>query len=212
MLNPQYSRFEVISSVVALVVFVAIVVGAFYAWGIVEGIVEQQKAGLRAKGVTITGSGVTIQTARAAPSREEVISSTQRAFEKSAAKVAAHKDAFRFGDDSAAISNVPLVVVDDGTDTPESNGAALSRNPTASTYRDSATTSGKPPPGSAAAEGLKAAHGQGMTTSFGAVRGGGTANDGQVPVEEGEAVGASSSGEGLNSKRSLFRRQKKTAV
>lgn len=74
MLNPQYSRFEVISSVVALVVFVAIVgkppsdqrhlllisrsllapvsaVGAFYAWGIVEGIVEQQKAGLRAKGV-----------------------------------------------------------------------------------------------------------------------------------------------------------------
>lgn len=110
--------------------------------------------------------------------------------------MAAHKDAFRFGDDSAAVSNVPLVVVDDGNDTPNSDGADLSRNPTASTYRNTATTSGKPPPGSAAAEGLEAAHGQGMTTSFGAVRGSGTANEGQVPVEEGEAVGASSSGEG----------------
>jgi hypothetical protein len=29
-------------------------VGAFYAWGIVEGMVEQQKAGLRAKGVYVS--------------------------------------------------------------------------------------------------------------------------------------------------------------
>ncbi|KAJ9099700.1 hypothetical protein QFC20_005633 [Naganishia adeliensis] len=213
MFYPQYSRFEVISSVVALVVFIAIVVGVFYIAGIVEGIVEQQKAGLRAKGVVITRSGVTIQTARVAPSREEVISSTQRAFENSAAKVAAHKDAFRFGDDSAAISNVPLVLdAEDGTDTPDASAASLSRNPTASTYRNTAASRGVPPPGSAAAEGLKAAHGQGMTTSFGAVRGDGTWNEGQVPVGEGEAVGPSSGGDGLNSKRSMFRRHKKAAV
>jgi hypothetical protein len=124
-------------------------------------------------------------------------SSPNSALENSAAKVAAHKDAFRFGDDSAAISNVPLVVdTEDGNDTADTSATSLSRNPTSSTYRNTSATRGGPPPGSAAAEGLEAAHGQGMTTSLGAVRGDGKWNEGQVPVEEGEAVGPSSSGEG----------------
>lgn len=96
------------------------------------------------------------------------------AFENSAAKVSAHRDAFIFGDNSTTIANVPLAAVDD-------------------TSTSTATQQGMPPPGSAAAEGLAAAKGQGMTTSFGAVRGGGTLNEGQVPVGAGEAVDSAAS-------------------
>lgn len=99
------------------------------------------------------------------------------AIETSAAKVSAHRDAFRFGDNSATIANVPLDVVADDTST------------------DNTGTQGIPPPGSAAADGVAAAKGQGMTTSFGAVRGDGAYNEGQVPVGAGEAVDSAVSGD-----------------
>jgi hypothetical protein len=144
----------------------------------------------------ISKSGVTVQTARVAPTREEQIASTQRhvplfpfpctpltilhphsALETSAAKVAAHRDAFVFGGNSTTIANLPLVVAADGAST------------------DNISTPGLPPAGSAAADGLEAAKGQGMTTSFGAVRGEGTWNEGQVPVGAGEVVDSAVSGE-----------------
>ncbi|GHJ89086.1 hypothetical protein NliqN6_5488 [Naganishia liquefaciens] len=188
-----YSTFEVVSTAVVWVVFVAVVVVVYRVAGVAEGMIEEKKGQLRAQGVNISKSGVTVQTARVAPSREEVIASTQRAIETSAAKVSAHRDAFRFGDNSATIANVPLATIDDNS-------------------ISAADQSGVPPPGSAAAEGLAAAKGQGMTTSFGAVRGGGTVNEGQVPVGAGEAVDSAASGDARNSKRSLFKRNKKAVA
>ncbi|KAJ9111800.1 hypothetical protein QFC22_006459 [Naganishia vaughanmartiniae] len=66
----QYSRLEVISTVVVYLVFLGAVAGIFYLTRQAGAVTEQQQAALKEKGI---------------------------AFENSAQKVAAHRDAFQFG-------------------------------------------------------------------------------------------------------------------
>ncbi|CAD6570398.1 MAG: hypothetical protein TREMPRED_005799 [Tremellales sp. Tagirdzhanova-0007] len=52
---------------------------------------------LSSKGVTYSDGKLSVRTDRVAPSREEYIASTQRAFEQGAKKMSLHPDAFRHG-------------------------------------------------------------------------------------------------------------------
>ena len=55
------------------------------------------KSSLSSRGVTYQNGKLSVKTDRAAPSREEYIAQTQRAFEKGARTMSLHPDAFRTG-------------------------------------------------------------------------------------------------------------------
>ena len=65
---------------------------------------DKARSGLSQHGVTYENGRVQIKTDRAAPSRDEYIASTQRAFERGAKKMQAHPDAFRHGPGSGSAS------------------------------------------------------------------------------------------------------------
>jgi hypothetical protein len=71
---------------------------------------------LAQKGVTYNQGRLSVVTDRAAPSREEYIASTQRAFEKGAKTMALHPDAFKTGPKNAE-GNVE-VLSSSGVDSP----------------------------------------------------------------------------------------------
>ncbi|RSH88851.1 hypothetical protein EHS25_003079 [Saitozyma podzolica] len=52
---------------------------------------------MRSKGVTYESGRLSVRTDRAAPSRDEYIASTQRAFERGAKQMSLHPDAFKTG-------------------------------------------------------------------------------------------------------------------
>ncbi|KAG7548945.1 hypothetical protein FFLO_03150 [Filobasidium floriforme] len=89
--------FDTISSVFFLLLFLVIVAGVFHLTRKGAAAAEQTKASLREKGVTYQDGQMKVQTTGVAPNREEYIARTQRAFERSAAKFAAHPAALTFG-------------------------------------------------------------------------------------------------------------------
>lgn len=59
--------------------------------------IEQQKQAMRAKGLTLDGSGLAVKTNKIGVSREEEVNRTQASFAKSGKMMAAHSNAFTFG-------------------------------------------------------------------------------------------------------------------
>lgn len=111
--------FDTISSVVVLGIFLVLVVVVFHVTRKTAAAAESTVQALREKGVTVQQGGISLQTSKVAPSREEYIASTQRAFERSAATLAANPSALTFGP-----STLPLGSNPDDLTAPEGSAAA----------------------------------------------------------------------------------------
>jgi hypothetical protein len=70
--------------------------------GLLSSSSEQTKSDLKKRGVTMVDGKLSVKTDRPAPSRDEYIASTQRAFERGAKTIGAHPEAFKTGQNAEA--------------------------------------------------------------------------------------------------------------
>lgn len=73
------------------------IVAAVKVSGALSSSTSQTRNSLQKQGVTYQDGKLSVKTDRAAPSRQEYIASTQRAFEKGAKTMSQHPEAFRMG-------------------------------------------------------------------------------------------------------------------
>lgn len=89
--------FDKISAAVFLALFVGIVAAGLYLARKAREASLQTQAAWREKGYQLNASGLSVQTQKAALTREQQIASTKRALERSAQTLKAHRDAFTTG-------------------------------------------------------------------------------------------------------------------
>ncbi|ORY35720.1 hypothetical protein BCR39DRAFT_511734 [Naematelia encephala] len=110
------SVWDITSSSVVLLIFLGAVYGITRLSRTLTTSSQTTRQSLGAKGVSYENGRVSIKTDRAAPSREEYIASTQRAFEKGAKTMSLHPEAFRTGPSKSASPEPPTVSAVESTD------------------------------------------------------------------------------------------------
>ncbi|GFZ50876.1 hypothetical protein JCM24511_08634 [Saitozyma sp. JCM 24511] len=91
------STWDIVSSALFLAIFLGVVLAAYKLTSAVSASTASTQANMRSKGVTYESGRLSVRTDRAAPSRDEYIASTQRAFERGAKQMSLHPDAFKTG-------------------------------------------------------------------------------------------------------------------
>ncbi|KAK1927187.1 hypothetical protein DB88DRAFT_477090 [Papiliotrema laurentii] len=121
------STWDIISSTLILVIFLAVVYLAVKLSGSLSKSTSATRSNLSSRGVTYQDGRLSVKTDRAAPSREEYIAKTQRAFEKGAKTLSANPGAFRTGPSREASAEPHLAApvpaaASSSVETPERKG------------------------------------------------------------------------------------------
>ncbi|WWC71476.1 uncharacterized protein I206_105434 [Kwoniella pini CBS 10737] len=90
------STWDIISSILFLGVFLGVVFLAVKFSSVLSTSTTSAQSSLKSQGITYQQGRLSVQTDRAAPSRDEYIASTQAAFNRGAKTLKSHADAFSF--------------------------------------------------------------------------------------------------------------------
>ncbi|KAL7422558.1 hypothetical protein Q5752_003206 [Cryptotrichosporon argae] len=101
------TAWDVISSLLALVIFLGVVYAGAKLTALFSSSTASTKSSLSSKGVTYANGRLSVKTDTPAPSREAYIAQTQHALERGARRMQEHRDAFRVGGKSDAGVEVP---------------------------------------------------------------------------------------------------------
>jgi len=88
---------DIVSSGLTLAVFLGGVYGVILFLRYINQTTTSTRSSLQSKGVTLQNGRLSVKTDMPAPSREEYIASTQRAFERGGKAMSLHPDAFKVG-------------------------------------------------------------------------------------------------------------------